>query len=148
MNVKDSDELFEVMGSKLIDEGFAKENYISALKEREAEYPTGLVMDEKGFAVALPHTAIDYVNSAATSIAILKNPIEFHVMGGTPDETCMVSLVFMLCVDDPNAHLDGLQSIVKILQDKSFLDKLDGAKTSDDVINLFKIKEEELCQKK
>lgn len=148
LDVKNTDELFEKMGSKLVEEGFAKESYVQALKDREAEFPTGLEMDTDGLAIALPHTAIEHVNKAATSIAILKKPIEFHVMGGGVDDTCQVSLVFMLCVDDPNAHLDGLQAIVQILQDKNFLKNLDGAKTPEEVINLFKSKEEELCQKK
>lgn len=136
------------MGGNLIREGFAKESYVDALKDRERDYPTGLVMDADGLAIALPHTAIDHVNKAATSIARLKNPVEFHVMGGDKDETCQVQLVFMLCVDDPNAHLDGLQRIVTILQDREFLKKLKDVKTNVELIDLFKNKEDELCQKK
>lgn len=136
------------MGGNLTTEGFAKESYVQALKDRERDFPTGLIMNDEGLAIALPHTAIDHVNKAATSIARLKNPVEFHVMGGDPDETCKVKLVFMLCVDDPNAHLDGLQRIVTILQDQEFLKKLDTVQTNEELIELFKIKEDELCQKK
>ena len=148
LDVKNTDELFDVMGGNLVKEGFAKESYVQALKDRESEFPTGIKMNDEGLAIALSHTAIDHVNKAATSIARLKNPIDFHVMGGDADETCQVKLVFMLCVDDPNAHLDGLQRIVTILQDHEFLKKLDTVQSNEELIELFKIKEDELCQKK
>lgn len=136
------------MGGKLISEGFAKESYVQALKDRERDFPTGLVMNNEGLAIALPHTAIEHVNKTATSIARLNNPVEFHVMGGDTDEICQVKLVFMLCVDDPNAHLDALQRIVAILQDEEFLKKLDTVQSNEDLIEVFKIKEGKLCQKK
>lgn len=148
LEVKNTDELFDVMGGNLVKEGFAKESYVQALKDRERDFPTGIIMNEEGLAIALPHTAIDHVNKAVTSIARLKNAIDFHVMGGDADETCQVKLVFMLCVDDPNAHLDGLQRIVTILQDQEFLKKLDSVHTNEELIDLFKTKEDSLCQKK
>ena len=136
------------MGGKLTNEGYAKESYVQALKDRERDFPTGLVMNDEGLAIALPHTAIEHVNKAATSIARLKNPVEFHVMGGDKHETCQVKLVFMLCVDDPNAHLEALQRIVAILQDQEFLKKLVTVQSNEELIELFKIKEDEQCQKK
>ena len=148
LDVKNTDEIFDYMGTKLIEQGYAKDSYVQALKDREKDFPTGIVMNDDGLAIALPHTSVDYVNKSATSIARLKNPVEFNVMGGNEDETCSVNLVFMLCVDDPNAHLEQLQRIVQIFQDNAFLEKLSGANSPEEVIDIFKNKEEELCQKK
>ena len=42
LNVKDRDELLEVIGGAVISAGFAKANYVTALKDRESNFPTGL----------------------------------------------------------------------------------------------------------
>ena len=100
-------------------------------------------MNDEGLAIALPHTSVDHVNKAAISIATLKNPVKFEVMGGEVGENCEVKLVFMLAVDDPNAHLEKLQKIVQIFQDSNFLKDLYIQNTPEGVIELFKNKEEE-----
>lgn len=148
IDAKNTDEIFEKLGGNLVDLGIAKETYVDALKEREKNFPTGIIINEDGLALALPHTSVDYVNKSAISIATLKNPVKFNVMGGAEDEFCSVNIVFMLAVDDPNAHLEQLQRIVQIFQDSQFLEDLTNADNPEKVIDIFKIKEESLCQKK
>lgn len=141
VEAKNTDDVFDQMGGALTKAGFGKEGYVQGLKDREAEYPTGLNID--GLGVAIPHTPVDYVNASATSIGILKNPVEFVEMG-TDDDRVQVKIVFMLCVSDPNAHLEQLQRIIGIIQDKTVMQKLTEVKDPEEIIEIIKKKEEEL----
>ena len=39
LEAKSSDDIFEALGGKLVKQGYCKESYVQALKDREAEYP-------------------------------------------------------------------------------------------------------------
>ena len=80
---------------------------MQALKDREAEFPTGINTGEKG--VAIPHTDVSHVNKKGIAIATLKQPVEFVEMG-TDDEYVNAQVVFMLAVDE-KGHLELLQAI-------------------------------------
>ncbi len=134
-------EVMEKVGTVFIEEGYCKDSYVEALKEREAGYPTGLDID--GLGVAIPHTDVSHVNKAATAIAVLKNPVTFTQMG-TDDETTEVKLVFMLAVKDPNIHIDKLQTIITIIQDKTVLKQLLKAESKQEIIDIIREKENAL----
>lgn len=135
-----SDEVFRKLGGVLTEKGFGKETYVQALIDREAEYPTGLNID--GCGIAIPHTPADFVNESATCIGILKNPVNFLEMG--TDEDVAVKMVFVLCVTDPQKHMEQLQRIVSIIQDKSVLEKLQKTRNVNEIIEIIKKKETEL----
>ena len=42
LEAKSSDDIFEALGGKLVKQGYCKESYVQALKDREAEFPTGI----------------------------------------------------------------------------------------------------------
>lgn len=135
------EDVFSQLGGALVREGYAKDSYINALCAREKEYPTGLDID--GIGVAIPHTDVSHVNRAGTAIAVLKDPVTFVQMG-TDDEEVSVSLVFMLCVTDPNAHLDELQKILAVIQDTEVLKRLLKAGSTQEIIEIIKEKENSL----
>lgn len=132
------EDVFRQLGGALVREGYAKDSYIDALCAREKEYPTGLDIDGNG--VAIPHTDVSHVSRAGTAIAVLKEPVTFVQMG-TDDEEVSVSLVFMLCVTDPNAHLDELQKILAVIQDTDVLKRLIKAGDKQEIIEIIKEKE-------
>ncbi|MCD7888005.1 MAG: PTS sugar transporter subunit IIA [Clostridiales bacterium] len=136
-----SDDVMKFVGGALTREGYTKDSYVNALIEREAEYPTGL--DIEGIGVAIPHTPVTHVYKSGTAIAVLSNPVPFVQMG-TDDEYTDVRLVFMLSVVDPNQHIDELQQIIAIIQDKDVLERLLAAKTPSEIIDLIKEKESTL----
>ena len=142
VDVSSSDDIMHQIGGAFIREGYAKESYIQALIERENEFPTGLDVD--GYGVAIPHTNVAHVNKEGTAIAVLRNPVTFHVMGGDDDETIDVSIVFMLAVVDPNKHIDELQRILAIIQDTAVLERLKHAKNAQEIIKTIEEKENEL----
>lgn len=140
LEVNNSSEIMEKMGSSFINEGLCKESYIEALINRESEFPTGIDVD--GFGIAIPHTDVSHVNNAAIGIATLKEPVRFIQMG-TDDEEVETKVVVMLAVDDPNKHLSLLQNILEILQDKNVLEKLSVSKETNEIIQIIKNKENE-----
>lgn len=134
----DDKDVMKSLGSRFIKEGYAKDTYIDALIAREKEFPTGLDVD--GIGVAIPHTSAEHVNKVGVAIAILDKPVPFVQMG-MEDETTDVRLVFMLAVVDPSAHIDRLQRMIEIIQDKTVLNRLMEAKKPDEIIGIIKEKE-------
>ena len=132
------EDVMKSLGQKLIDEGYTKESYIDALITREKDFPTGLDID--GLGVAIPHTDVSHVNKAGIAIGVLKKPVTFIQMG-SDDEEVGVKLVFMIAVTDPNAHIDELQRIIEIIQDKDVLEKLFTVTDKDTIIEVIKEKE-------
>ena len=141
LEAKTYEDVMRAVGQKVTAEGFAKESYVDALIDREKDFPTGLDID--GFGVAIPHTDVSHVNKAATAIAILKNPVTFVQMG-TDDDYVDAKVVFVLAVDDPKGHLEQLQRIISIIQDKDVLEKLTQANEASEIINVIKEKEKTL----
>lgn len=141
VKANDYADVMKSVGSMVIKEGYAKDSYIDALIEREKEYPTGLDVD--GVGVAIPHTAVDHVKKQGIAIAVLDKPVTFFQMG-TDDETVEVQLIFMLAVVDANEHLDQLQTILSIIQDKTVLKKLMQTKDAKQIIEIIKEKENSL----
>lgn len=137
LDAKNTDEVFETIGGELVKQGYCKESYVQALKDREAEYPTGINMGACG--VAIPHTDAVYVNDKAIAIGTLKNPVTFVEMG-TDDEFIETQLVFMLAVDE-KGHLELLQAILAILQDPDTVSKIVAAKDTEEIIAIIKEKE-------
>ena len=137
LEAKNSDEIFEALGGELVKQGYCKESYVQALKDREAEFPTGINMREKG--VAIPHTDVSHVNKKGIAIATLKEPVSFIEMG-TDDEYVKAQVIFMLAVDE-KGHLELLQAILGILQDQETLTKLTEAKDAEEIIEIIKEKE-------
>lgn len=138
LEASNSKEVFEKVGGKFIKEGYCKESYIDALVNRESEFPTGIDVD--GFGIAIPHTDISHVNKAGIAIATLENPVKFIQMG-TDDEEVEAKVIFMLAVDDPKKHLELLQNVLAVLQDKEVLNKLSNADKCNEIINIVKEKE-------
>ena len=141
LEAKTYEDVMRAVGRQVIAEGFAKESYVDALINREKDFPTGLDID--GFGVAIPHTDVSHVNKAATAIAILKNPVTFVQMG-TDDDYVDAKVVFVLAVDDPQGHLEQLQRIISIIQDKDVLEKLTQANEASEIIDVIKEKEKTL----
>lgn len=140
LKAENTDEVFEQLGKPLIEDGFAKENYVDALKEREAEFSTGL---PTSIAVAIPHTSAEYVNKTTYSIAVLEKPVQFVEMG-TEDDIVNVEIVFMLTIAEAHGHIEKLQRVMAMIQDADILQKIKNAKDAKEIIEIVKQKEETL----
>lgn len=141
LEAESSEDVFQQMGSKMISEGYCKDTFVEALKERESEFPTGINMGDIG--IAIPHTNKQHVKKGGIAIGILKDPVHFYQMG-TTDEPVEAKLIFMLAVENPKAHLEFLQRILVVLQDQNVLQKIMQTKDKQQVISIIKEKENSL----
>ncbi|WBX82297.1 PTS sugar transporter subunit IIA [Virgibacillus salarius] len=131
LDVNHTDELFEGMFTVLHQKDFVKSSFLTAIKQREVEYPTGLATETIG--VALPHTDAEHVKKEAIGIGILKNPITFRQMG-MADANVQVNVVFMLALQKPENQLEVLQKITGLIQHNSFSEMLMNCSTKKQVI--------------
>ncbi|HHW03815.1 MAG TPA: PTS sugar transporter subunit IIA [Thermoanaerobacterales bacterium] len=132
------EEIIKKLAKLLISKGYAKESYLEAILEREKVFPTGLPTE--GVGVAIPHADIKHVIKPAIAVAILKNPVQFNVMGN-PEEKVSVKIIFMLAITDPNVQLKLLQDLMEVFQNKHLLLKLAVSKDVDTVLKLMTLKE-------
>lgn len=139
-----SEEVFQKLGGKLIDAGYCKNSYVDALITREKDFPTGINMGEIG--IAMPHTDKEHVNKSGVAIARLREPVRFLQMG-TVDVEVEARIIFMLAVEDPDAHLVFLQRIIILLQDEAVLQRILAAESNEDIIEIIRVKENELDEK-
>ena len=103
--------------------GFVKASYKDAVIAREKIFATGLPTVNEKIGVAIPHTDIEHVHTAAISFTRLKSPVEFTVMGDENSKVA-VQLVFMLALKEAHAQIEMLQSLMAIIQDEKALDFL------------------------
>lgn len=132
LEAENSDEVIKVLGTKLLELGFVKDNFIDAALEREATMPTGLPLGGDPNA-AIPHVDIEYVNQSALALATLKTPVIFRNMVDS-DEEIPVRLVIMLALDAPKSQIDMLQEVSSVLQQPAVIAAIMASKTADDVL--------------
>lgn len=115
---KDSTEVLKCMAANLYKQGYVRDSYADAVIMREENFATGLPTN--GYGVAIPHTDIEHVYKSAISFAVLKDPVEFGIMGEETEKT-PVKLVFMLAMHDSHSQLAMLQNLMSIFQDEEEL---------------------------
>lgn len=116
------EDILSYMAACLLRHGYTKESYREAVLARERVYPTGLGGETIG--IAIPHTDIVHVIKPAICLCILKDPVEFGLMGGDDAETVRVSVVFMLALREPEKQLEVLQMVITMLEQEHYLKSL------------------------
>lgn len=137
---ENSSDILKYMATNLYNKGFVKASYAEAVIAREKKFATGLPTGRYG--VAIPHTDIEHVIQSAISVGILRNPIDFGIMGEETEKT-PVKLVFMLAMHDSHSQLSMLQSLMGIFQDEKVLTFLateeSEVKIKDEVVKKLKL---------
>lgn len=121
LEVKDQKELFQVMSEQLKNAGCVKDSFLEGITNREQEFPTGLEVNQIGFAI--PHTDSAHVNSSQICFASLKEPLVFSDMTDKSHEI-PVRLVFMLAMSQPHEQIDTLQNLVSLFQNEEKVNEL------------------------
>ncbi|WP_289891085.1 PTS sugar transporter subunit IIA [Virgibacillus pantothenticus] len=137
IEAKTKEQALEIVAQNLVDLNLVKKSFIPAIIQREAEYPTGLPTN--GVSVAIPHTDVKHVKTKTISLAILKHPVDFFIMGDGSNTT-PVQLIFMLAMNEPNSQLTLLQKLMQIFQDEKTLTYIVSQKNKTDIKNLLKKK--------
>ncbi|MEC5423076.1 PTS sugar transporter subunit IIA [Virgibacillus sp. C22-A2] len=128
------EEVLTKMGNNLVEKDLVKSSFINAIIAREGEFATGL--PTAGVSVAIPHTDVEHVNRKTISVAVLKDPVDFGIMGDD-EATTPVKLVFMLAMDKAHDQLALLQRLMQIFQDEDTLNYLANEKSGTAIKNLL-----------
>ncbi|WP_172369986.1 PTS sugar transporter subunit IIA [Sporosarcina jiandibaonis] len=131
------EDVLRAMAKNLVEKGLVKESFTEAIIAREQEYATGL--PTMGVSVAIPHTDIEHVSKKTMSVAVLKEPVDFGVMGD-PTEITPVKLVFMLAMDKTDSQLSLLTKLMQIFQDEAILLQLANENDKSEILNLLATK--------
>ena len=101
---------------------------------REKEYPTGLLVNQTGFAI--PHTDSERVNKSQICFLSLDEPIEFEDMVDKSHKIS-VELVFMLAMAQPHEQVNTLQNLIALFQDDEKVAKLKECNTEKELMQIL-----------
>lgn len=135
ISANDSEDAINQIATLLYDNGFVKESYVTAVKEREKTYPTGLQLGD--IAVAMPHTDRSHVNKPAICIAKLNKPVEFAHMGD-PDTLIGAEIIFMMAIQNPDEQVDTLTKVTKVFTSKESVEAFKNAKNDEELFEVAK----------
>ena len=134
---KDSEDIFNKIGKKLIEKGMVKDSFIDAVISREKDYPTGLdlsVIDNTVEVpnVAIPHTESKYCNTKKVVVVKLKKEIVFNDMI-SPDYKLKVRFLFMILNNEKGKQCNILADLMNFFtKNKNFL-KLAGLNDTSEI---------------
>lgn len=108
--------LFDLLSDQLLKEDYVYPTYREAIKNRESEFPTGLITTSVG--VAIPHTDPVHVKKNAIVIVTLANPIRFHEMGGGEGDFVNVECVFAILLNNSDKQMKLLMDFMNIFRNR------------------------------
>ncbi len=112
----------------------ARASVLAAIEQRETAHTTGL-----GSGVAVPHGIADAVGDVVAALGIAPHGIDFKAIDGSP-----VRIVVLLVVP-PNRlqlHVRALAGVARLLNDHVLREKLVGARSASEVMDVIVSKEE------
>ena len=96
------DEVLDKVGEKFVENNIVKPTFIEAIKKREREFPTGLVL-EGGTKTAISHSDDEHVIQDKIAIVISKEPVIFKsIEDVNKDVECNVFFVMALTKENKN----------------------------------------------
>ncbi len=112
MGAESRQQVIHDLSERLLFGGFVKPSYAEAALARERLYPTGLPTAEP---IALPHADGVHCVRSALAVALLRQPVTFHMMGD-PSQTVSVRTVLALSVVDAQRQVQLLGRLIKYCQ--------------------------------
>lgn len=116
----DRESLFNKIADVFFEKGYVLESYKKALFEREEIFPTGLEVENLGFAI--PHTDSEYIKKNGIGVVRLKHPVEFKEM--CTNNPVEVQLIFFLLVKDKEKQVTLLSNLMGVFSDKDIIKSL------------------------
>lgn len=134
-DAKTKDELFRLVGGKLLEKKLVNPGYIEAITERESKFPTGLdlgVVKAGSPNVAIPHTEVNYCNWKGIVVVRLKEEITFNNMI-SPDKGIPVKYAFFILNNEKNSQTNLLSYLMSFFTAEDKMSRLDSLETSEEV---------------
>ncbi|QVI34609.1 PTS sugar transporter subunit IIA [Lacticaseibacillus chiayiensis] len=132
---KSADELFDKVAEFAERSQMVNESFLPKIKEREATFPTGLELEDRG--VAIPHTDADTIKQEFVAVITNKDGIPFKRMDD-PNQLVSAKIVFVLGLNQPHAQLEMLQALMSVIQDRSVLDQIQSATSANEIKEILK----------
>lgn len=112
------DEVLEKVGNEFLKDGIVNEKFIVAIKKREDEYPTGLIL-EGGTKTAISHSDDEYVLKDKIAIVLSKEPVVFKSIDDLDKEVeCNVFFIMALTKENKNDILVVLMDLFEQYEEK------------------------------
>lgn len=108
------------IGAEMLAKNVVQESYPQALLEREALFPTGIVLEQH--AVAIPHCEAVHAISPAIYLIRPDEPVRFQ--RADEDSDVPVMLIIALIVENPEAQLKLLRRLFSELQNPEVMEAL------------------------
>lgn len=135
LKAESSTQVITLLGDKLHELGYVNEDYVSAVIQREAVFPTGLMLEGK-YNVAIPHTDTKYVHNAGIAFASFEKPVKFKNMGD-PESIVETNMVFLLAVKDPKDQVELLQKLIDTFQNEELITKIYQLKDAEEIVKIL-----------
>ena len=107
-----------------------RDSILASLKQREETMSTGI-----GFGIAIPHCSSDRIQEVVAAFGRSTSGIEFDALDNAPVKFVVL---FIVPKNQFQVHLRTLASIAKFLNDRSVRDQLAAAKSSDEILSIFR----------
>ncbi len=131
----DRDTALTAMATILVEQGFCRPSFVSAILERERLHPSALPME--GYKIAIPHADAYHVHRSALVFARLRRPVAFRSMGD-PKTTLSVSMISMFALREKGCIGDLLETLITVYQDKGILEKIVHADGGDTIYHILR----------
>jgi galactitol PTS system EIIA component len=129
MKAKSDMDIISYLADQFYQKELVGESFKNSAIEREQQFPTGLATKTVG--VAIPHTDVSHVIKNSIGIAVLKEPVEFRMMG-IPESKVDVKVVFLLALSQPQGHLEVLKKLTGFFESDFFLPELISSSTDEE----------------
>ena len=134
-HAENRDEALKMLADEFIKAGVAKDTFYDGLITREANFPTGLSLNN--MCVAIPHTDIEHVNRTQIGFMTLDTPVEFIEMG-TEDKVIPVTMMFMLALKEAHQQLEMLMKLMDLFQNDELVEKFYNCENYEEFFTLIK----------
>ncbi len=132
---KTKEELFEEMVQLFVENGLVpdREVAVETLLERERKMSTGIA---PGF--ALPHGKLEGISGVQMALGVIRRGMDFEALD---DEPVYVVIVLFSEAGNPVPHIEALSEIGRLLSVPGFVDRIRGAKTPQEVLQIIRKEE-------
>ena len=132
-HAENCEDALRILSEKFVEAGVVEDNFLEGLLKREAVFPTGLLLDDRDFGVAIPHTDPEYVKSTQLGFMTLDEPVTFKFMAD-PETEVPVKIIFMMAIKEAHGQVEMLSKLMEIFADSSMVDRFRAVDNIDDFL--------------
>ncbi|MBO4218396.1 MAG: PTS sugar transporter subunit IIA [Erysipelotrichaceae bacterium] len=135
-HAEDRDSALKMLADEFVKAGVVEENFYDGILAREANFPTGLALDEENkTGVAIPHTDPEYVKETQLGFMTLDEPVVFRNMGNMEEEV-KVDMMFMMAIKEAHGQVEMLMKLMGLFADDAVISRLREVDNFDDFLKI------------